>query len=161
MTIIIDGHNLIPHMPGLSLRQPDDEQRLIAWLQAYSRQKHKHIEVYFDRAAFGHAGKHNFGSVSAYFVQPGMIADEAIRRRLERLGKEAGNWTVVSSDHQVQAEAHSRHARVISSEQFALELANLERSKGDSAIAPSGLTPSELSAWLEIFGQSDDGDKSD
>jgi uncharacterized protein len=161
MAIIIDGHNLIPHVPGLSLSQPDDEQALIAWLQAYSRQKRKRIEVYFDQAPPGQAGKRGFGQVSANFVQQGMIADEAIRRRLVRLGKEAANWTVVSSDHQVQAEARARHARVVSSEEFAQELVSLERSGGKGIGSPTGLTPSELHAWLELFGQAGEKDNSD
>jgi predicted RNA-binding protein with PIN domain len=161
MTIIIDGHNLIPHMPGLSLSQPDDEQALIAWLQAYCRQKHKRIEVYFDKAPIGQAGKRGFGLVSATFVQQGMIADEAIRRHLVRLGKAASNYTVVSSDHQVQAEARARHARVISSEAFAQELVSLEHSGSDSAGSPMGLSSSELRAWLELFGQTGEKDNSD
>jgi hypothetical protein len=161
MTILIDGHNLIPHVPGLSLSQPDDEQALIAWLQAYCRQKHKHIEVYFDRAPPGQAGKRGFGLVSAIFVQQGMIADEAIRLRLVRLGKAAANYTVVSSDHQVQAEARSRHARVISSEAFAQELMNLAHSGSDNSGSPTGLTSGELHAWLDLFGQTEDTDNSD
>ncbi len=30
MPILVDGHNLVPHVPGLSLRDPDDEMVLDA-----------------------------------------------------------------------------------------------------------------------------------
>ena len=35
MSYIIDGHNLIGVMPDIHLRQPDDEERLVARLQSY------------------------------------------------------------------------------------------------------------------------------
>ena len=46
--IIVDGHNLIPKIKGLSLKMLDDESELIQILQEYARLTRKKIEVYFD-----------------------------------------------------------------------------------------------------------------
>jgi predicted RNA-binding protein with PIN domain len=156
MTYLIDGHNLIPHIPGLSLTDLEDEQALIDRLQAFCGKRRKRAEIYFDQAPPGRAGQRSFGLVSAHFVQQGMTADEAIRRRLDRLGKAAANWTVVSSDHQVQAEARSHRARVISSSDFAREIED----QGPGGNGPEGqrkLSEEEIKRWMRLFG--DEGER--
>ena len=57
--LVIDGHNLVPKIPGLSLHEVDDEERLLALLQAYARAKRKKIEVFFDGAPPGQGIVHN------------------------------------------------------------------------------------------------------
>lgn len=156
MAYLIDGHNLIPHLPGLSLSALDDEMGLIPWLQDFCRKKRKQVEVYFDNAPAGLPGERNFGMVKAHFVRQGNTADNAIRDRLHRLGKSARNWVVVSSDRQVQAEARSTGARAISSEQFARDLLNLERTTGGSPDHTRPLSPEEIQEWLTLFGDQDD-----
>lgn len=156
MTYLIDGHNLIPHIPGLSLTDLEDEQALIDRLQVFCGKKRKRAEVYFDKAPPGRAGQRSFGLVSAHFVQHGMTADEAIRRRLDRLGKSAANWTVVSSDHQVQAEARAHRSRVTSSSDFARELED----QGPVGNGPEGqrkLSEEEIKGWMRLFG--DEGER--
>jgi predicted RNA-binding protein with PIN domain len=83
-------------------------------------------------------------------VRLGTSADDAIRKRLKTLGKSARNWTVVSSDRQVQAEARATFAEVISSEAFAGTL----KQARDSAPKPSGerkLSSQEIDDWLKLF----------
>ncbi|MEI8132880.1 MAG: NYN domain-containing protein, partial [Leptolinea sp.] len=106
MLYLIDGHNLIPHIAGLSLRQVDDEMRLLELLRTFSRDKRARIEVFFDGAPPGWAGAKSFGTITAHFVLKGTTADEAIRWRLNQISPGSG-VTVVSSDRQVQAEAIS------------------------------------------------------
>ena len=50
MPYLIDGHNLIPKIPGLSLEMLDDEDRLIELLQEFARVRRQRIEVFFDQA---------------------------------------------------------------------------------------------------------------
>ena len=119
MTLLIDGHNLIPHISGIDLSALDDEKALIRVLQEYCRLRRKQVEVYFDRAVVGQAGPRRFGQVMAVFVHEGRTADEAIMDRLNKLGKRARNATVVSSDRQVQQAARAAHASVVSSQAFA------------------------------------------
>ncbi|HKI53957.1 MAG TPA: NYN domain-containing protein, partial [Anaerolineales bacterium] len=122
MPYLIDGHNLIPKV-GLRLDSLDDEQELIVILQEYSRIKRKkQVEVYFDGAPPPHAGARKMGTITAHFVLQGTTADDAIKRRLKKMGKGAKNWTVVSSDRQVQAEARSARAEIVSSDEFAKKL---------------------------------------
>ncbi len=150
MPYLIDGHNLIPKVPGLSLQDPDDEHRLIRLLQSFCQRVQKNVEVYFDNAPPGMAGSRKFGRVKAVFVAQGRTADEAIRARLAHLGGAARNWTVVSSDRQVQAAARARGAAVIASQTFA---AQLSPPPGEETVPEKpSLSQDELDEWLAIFG---------
>jgi predicted RNA-binding protein with PIN domain len=153
MSILIDGHNLIPKIPGLRLDDPQDEPKLILVLQEYCRQGGKTLEVYFDQAPPGQAGTRKFGMVTAHFIRQGRTADQAIQERLVRLGRQAANFTVVSSDRQIQAAAHSARAKVLSAEEFSAEIfAASKRATPLEAEKPPGeLSESEVEAWLEIF----------
>ncbi len=155
MPYLIDGHNLIPHVPGLSLDRIDDEMGLVGWLQAFCRQKRTTVEVYFDRAPHGYPVTRRFGMVTAVFVREGMIADEAIRQRLGRLGKAARNWTVVSADRQVQAEARAARAKVVPSEAFAGELERLPAGKGGAPQGEKTLSDAEVEEWMRLFKSGD------
>ena len=152
MIYIIDGHNLIPKMPGLSLEDVDDELRLIERLQTFCRIRRCRVEVFFDRAPAGFSGARSFGAVRAHFVRQGMIADDAITLHLQKLGKEARNQTLVSSDRRVQAEGHSAWAAVISSEEFAGQVLEAEARAVESArTADKPLSTGEVDEWLEFF----------
>ncbi len=87
MPYLIDGHNLIPKIPGLSLQALDDENHLIQLLQVFCRMQRKQVEVYFDNAPAGLATVQRFGQVTAHFVRRGSTADAAIRQRLAAPGK--------------------------------------------------------------------------
>jgi hypothetical protein len=154
MPFLIDGHNLIPKIPGLSLQALDDENHLIALLQDFCRLQRKQVDVYFDNASPGMAGSRRFGVVTAHFVPQGSDADTAIRKRLSRLGKSAPNWTVVSSDASVQAEARAVGAKVISSDEF---VRLLFRSGGDTVVRDQKseiqMTPEEINEWIRLFQQ--------
>ncbi len=159
MAFLIDGHNLIPKIPGLSLRAMDDENQLIELLQEFCRLQRKQVEVYFDKAATGGVPARNYGSVIARFVRQGSTADQAIHQRLVRLGRSARNWTVVSSDQAVQTEARAAHARVISSDEFARTLlAALDENRRDQgAQADTKMDSQELDDWLRLFGEQGEG----
>lgn len=151
MPYLIDGHNLIPKL-GLRLDSIDDEMELIGILQEFSRLERKQLEVFFDGAPTPQAGTRKLGTVTVHFVRLGMTADTAIRNRVKSLGKGAKNWTVVSSDRQVQAEARAAQAEVVSSDSFASQL----RQARTSASKPTDgrkLTNQEVEDWLKLFGE--------
>jgi hypothetical protein len=157
MPFIIDGHNLIPKIPGLNLSDVDDEMRLVEMLQEYCRLTRKQAEVFFDNAPPGQPRARNFGSVIARFVRSGQTADQAIRDKLLRLGGEARNWTVVSSDHQVQAAARAARAAVVPAETFSRQMREiLDSSPKISDAADKGLTTEEVDDWMKIFGVDQD-----
>jgi predicted RNA-binding protein with PIN domain len=149
---LIDGHNLIPKIPGMSLRLIDDENELIERLQVFCRAENSFVDVYFDQAPPGMSGARRYGRVTAHFIRVGRTADQAIAARLRQLKKNAAHWAVVSSDGQVQAEARAAQAKRISSEEFARMLMDAAR-KLD--VAPdqknSGLSADEVEQWLRIF----------
>ena len=148
MPYLIDGHNLIPKL-GLRLDSIDDEIELVGILQEFCRTERRQAEVFFDGAPTPQAGTRKLGAVTAHFVRLGTTADDAIRNRLKYLGKSAKNWTVVSSDRQVQAEARAAHAESVSSDSFAgmlKQTRNVSKSNGDQA-----LSPKEVDDWLKLF----------
>ena len=150
MPYLIDGHNLIPKL-GLRLDSMDDEMELVAILQEFARLERRQVEVYFDGAPSPHAGTQNLGTVKAHFVPLGQTADNVIRARLKKMGKSARNWAVVSSDRQVQTDAHSLRAQTISSEEFAGILAYARSSAPKPESSQRGLSSTEVNEWLDIF----------
>ncbi len=150
MSYLIDGHNLIPKIQGLSLQAMDDEERLISMLQEFCRATRKSVDVYFDNAPAGQAGQRNFGMVHAHFVRQGSTADQAIETRLSRLGKQARNWTVVSSDRRVQAAARAAHAKVVSADAFSSLMLQSRQVRSSTGDEPD-LSEGEIEEWLRIF----------
>jgi predicted RNA-binding protein with PIN domain len=161
MPYLIDGHNLIPKIRGLHLKALDDEIELVKLLMEYCRLSRKQTQVFFDKAPPGGRSVQSYGAVVAHFVSETSTADLAIHQKLSRLGSEARNWTVVSSDRSVQALAKAARAHVLSSERFARELAEVLASgppvKEDRAEV--ALSPDEVDAWMEEFGEGDSSDQ--
>ncbi|MBW6465725.1 MAG: NYN domain-containing protein [Brevefilum sp.] len=151
MVLIIDGHNLIPHMPGVDLSDPDDEGKLVQLLQEYCRLRRKTAEVFFDKAPVGMAGVRQYGLVKAHFVHEGTTADTAIMAYLKKLGKRAKNTTVVSSDRQVLAAARGAHAATIRSDEFAAAWAQLAEDEPELDPRDRQLDEEEVADWEQLF----------
>ena len=100
----------------------DDEILLVEMLQEYCRLRRRQAEVFFDNAPPGRPEARNYGRVVARFIRQGGTADQAIHKRLNRLGGEARNWTVVSSDRQIQKNARAVRAKILPAEEFAKQL---------------------------------------
>jgi predicted RNA-binding protein with PIN domain len=149
MPYLIDGHNLIPKL-GLRLDSIDDEMELIAILQEFCRLERQKAEVFFDGASTPHVRIRKLGAVTAHFVPLTTTADNAIRNWLKKSGKAARNWSVVSSDRQVQADARAAHAEVISSESFAVMLKRARKSAPKRG-GDHKLTDKEVDDWLTLF----------
>jgi predicted RNA-binding protein with PIN domain len=154
MPYLIDGHNLIPKIPGVNLGDIDDEVHLIKVLQDFCRSRRTRVEVYFDNAPPGEARTQKHGQVSAYFVRRERTADDAIRSRLKNLGKAARNWTVVSSDQQVAAAAREAGAKVLSADEFSFEqLSNPAVQEVTPEVdAELSLNPDDVEDWMRLFG---------
>jgi predicted RNA-binding protein with PIN domain len=158
MGFLIDGHNLIAKIPGMSLSAIDDERDLIDLLQNFYRMHRKAIEVYFDGAAPGNSGKRRFGVITAYFVRQGSTADAALVQRMQVLRRQAKNWIVVSSDRRVQCEARAMGYLVLGSASFAgdLQTASMENSTGTLMGKKGDANGGELDEWMRLFGVKDD-----
>lgn len=154
MPYLIDGHNLIPKI-GLRLDSLDDEMELVAILREFARIKRQQVEVYFDGAPPGQAGSRNLGTVRAHFIPLGQTADNAIRARLNKMGREAKNWIVVSSDREIQGAARVRQAQFISSEEFVKTLRTLSDSAPTTGTEKK-LSSIEVEDWLKLFREKGD-----
>ncbi|MBI3172502.1 MAG: NYN domain-containing protein [Chloroflexi bacterium] len=155
MPYLIDGHNLIPKL-GLRLTDFDDELTLLEQLNEFCRiSRRGQVEVYFDNAPQGYPETRRSGLVTAHFVRKPLIADEAIRLRLKKLGRSARNWTVVSSDHRVQNEARTAGAKSISSDEFARTVVETLREGPPPSGKDKSMSERELEEWLRLFDKKD------
>ncbi len=154
MPYLVDGHNLVPKI-GIRLESTDDELELIAALEDFARRERSDVEVFFDGAPPGSVRSRRLGRITAHFVRVGSTADAAIAARLESLGGSARNWTVVSSDREVQAAARGAHARRLSSEEFARRLRDAAAAAlygAQESLGEDGkLSRQEVEEWLKIF----------
>jgi len=109
------------------------------------------VEVYFDGAPPGSAGTRKLGTVKAHFIPRGQTADSAIRRRLGHMGKSAKNWTVVSSDHEVQTTAKVHQAAFVSSENFVKAFRAALISASAKEAEERQMSAGEMDEWLNLF----------
>jgi len=156
MPYLIDGHNLIPKIPGLSLQALDDEEQLIKLLQDFCRLEQKDIEVFFDNASAGQSRQQKIGRLTARFIRKGKTADTAIRERLQELGKSAQNWIVVSSDRAVQSSARQARAQVVKSENFARTMSTCSQPREEEP-SERTLSKDEIAEWIQIFSEKGKG----
>jgi len=147
MPFLIDGHNLIPHIRGLSLSQLDDELALIDLLNRYFKKERRNATIFFDRAAPGGGQEIRRGFVTAHFTRSPLNADQAIRNAVRGLGRSAANYTVITSDNEVADNAQRSGARVLSSAEFAQKLTVHEKSgkSGEKEQAE------DVDYWLRMF----------
>ena len=150
MPYLVDGHNLIPKV-GLHLNSPDDEMELVAILKEFARLKRQQVEVYFDGAPIGQAGTRKLGTVRAHFVPLGQTADSAIRSRLKKMEKDAKNWIIVSSDHEVQNAARAVRAQIVTSDEFVKMLRAATNSAPKANTENKKLSAQEVDEWLKLF----------
>ncbi len=152
-TMLIDGHNLIPKMPGMHLRDADDEIRLVEVLREYCRLARRQADLFFDGAPQPERGLKKSGLVRVHFVRIGLTADAVIIEWLRDRGKEARNMSVVSSDRRVQAEARGLGAQVISAEEFVREVQQVFNSPARiQEMREKPLTSQEIDEWMTFFG---------
>jgi predicted RNA-binding protein with PIN domain len=154
MHLLVDGHNLIGQVPGLSLADADDEARLVLLLRGYAaRKRGRQIVVVFDRGVYGHPEQLNGYSVTCYFAKSPQDADTQLIRRLRALGRPR-EWALVSSDRQVARVAEECGVRVIGARQFAAQLYTPVAPERPAAEKPEArLSPAEVEEWLRIFGE--------
>ncbi len=151
MPYLIDGHNLIGKMAGITLEDPDDEAKLLSLLRAYCSRRATKATVYFDRGVPGRKDSPALAGVTARFITPPATADAAIGRHLDRLGRGARNWTVVSSDGAVAQAARRSGARVVSSEGFARQLASALAAAPTPEKPEEPASSAELEDWENLF----------
>ena len=119
LQLLIDGHNLIGQMPGLSLADFDDEEKLVAMLRKYAARRRARIVVVFDSGSPGGRSRTlSGGGVEAIFAADGHTnADRVLIERI-RDAKRPQAWTLVTGDRAIQQEAARRHMRTLEPAEF-------------------------------------------
>jgi predicted RNA-binding protein with PIN domain len=149
MPYLIDGHNLIGCIRGMSLRDPNDERRLLEFLAPLAHALRRKMVVFFDRGASDCKGKGpRIGLVEARFIPLPGSADAAILGYLQGRN-DARNYTVITSDSAVRERARRTGAKVVRAGEFLREAqsaaARVRKEK------PPG-NPEEIDDWLRLFG---------
>lgn len=155
MPYLIDGNNLIGHMPDLSLKNRVDRRRLLQRLLAFQNIKSTRVILVFDGPPDQDFAPEKFQGIpfSVRFPAPEESADSVIQDIISR-ETDLRQFFVVSSDREIGRFARSKGARSIKCEQFLRELKaarkeyrkNREMEKSEKP--PS---PLEVKLWDEIF----------
>jgi predicted RNA-binding protein with PIN domain len=149
MPILIDGHNLIARLPGLSLQDPDDEKQLIRLLISYAARVGKKVTVVFDPGeAFMLSETRRYANVEVVFAPQGSTADAAIVRRMQR-SRNPGEWLVITSDQKLAGQVAGLGARTRSADAFARDLDMALDGTAERTDVP--LSADEVEAWLQLF----------
>jgi predicted RNA-binding protein with PIN domain len=158
MPLLIDGHNLIGQIPGLSLSDPDDEGDLVMLLRRYTTARRgRKVVVVFDHGVYGHPQTLDGYGVSCYFARSPQDADAQLIKRIRAL-KRPRDWTLVTSDRQVVRAAQDRGVHVISSHVFARQLIAPAQPAAAQEQRDVRLSEAEIEEWLRLFGESPDSD---
>lgn len=153
MPLLVDGHNLIGQVPGLSLADADDEAQLVLLLRRYSTARRgRQVVVVFDGGVYGHPQQLNGYGITCYFARSPQDADAELIKRLRAL-KRPRDWSLVTSDRQIVRVAEEMRVAVIGAREFARQLrpapqrpASLPDEKPDVR-----LSEAEIDEWLDLF----------
>jgi len=147
MPFIIDGHNLIGQLPGLSLADPDDEQKLVMLLRGHLLRARKKGTVVFDRGQPTGQGSLSNSTLTVRFARPPRTADEVIVE-LVRADRNPRGLTVITSDARLQAAVRERGATVRDAASFAHELLAAPMIPDQKE---KGLSRAEVEEWEREF----------
>ena len=154
MTLLIDGHNLIGAnvFVDIHLSDEDDEAKLVARLKVWKSRYKGKITVIFDRGTPGGIDvKMGGAGVEVVFAANPAQADDLIRRRLQKFGKEV---TLVSNDEALLRAAALYGAAVWRGNEFVARL-TLKMPDAQEAGMESDvrLSKGEVEEWLELFSK--------
>ncbi len=154
MLYLIDGHNLIGKLPDISLKDPNDEAKLVQKLAGFAARTQSRCVVVFDQGLPGGESRMSTHSVSVIFASHKSSADRVM---IDRIHKErhAQSWTVVSADNVVLDAARRKRMQALKSEDFARMLVRPAQpaKPGPDVAAEVHLSPKEIDEWLALFGE--------
>lgn len=158
MPFLIDGHNLIGHLPDMSLSDPNDEEKLMTRLRALAERTKKRMTVVFDpdphanSPQFGH-GKSQYGLLTVIFAPNGTKADDVIRSIAGDV-KDKQGLIVVTSDAAVADFTRRCGIRAQSSQEFVRWMISSNRTIDTQEVKPVG-SSKEITNWAEVFKEPD------
>jgi len=151
MRYLIDGHNLIAHLPDIDLADPDDEVRLIYKLRGFCARTGDKITVVFDCGVPGGVSTTlSTPSVTAIFASAQRLsADQVLLNQLRQI-KNVSAYTLVSSDQEIIAAAQGLGIAARRAAAFAASLHPPTATEKDPR---PRISASEVEEWLAIFSR--------
>ena len=159
MHYLVDGHNLIGHVPGIELSDPDDEVQLVDLLHRFVlRNPRLRVTVVFDGGVYGRRVPLDRDRVKVLFARSPEDADARLIELLRTLDQPAGT-TLVSADHSITTAAAERGVAVQPPKLFVDDLhgPNVRRQRAVRRLRPEPKQPrAEVEEWLRTFGGDQD-----
>ncbi len=160
MAYLIDGNNLIGHLPYLELSDPRSKHRLVARLSIFQRAKRTKIVLVFDGFPDSELGGKKVDTKKFIILYPdrGQTGDMLIKEWIEKQ-TDLRHLYVVSSDREIKTFARMKGAKALTCEEFDKQLKRslkIFRAAKASKKTETRLTPLEIDHWLEIFNKSDE-----
>jgi len=158
MAYLIDGHNLIGQLPDISLKDPNDEAKLVQKLIGFAARQQKRVVVVFDSGLPGGKSRLSTGPVEVIFASQGSSADNVMKERIKH-ARDPGQWIVVSNDREVLSAGRARRMTTLTSAEFAPKLQSdptpLKKKRKSTEDAGEAadvhVSAAEVEAWLKIF----------
>lgn len=150
MPYLIDGHNLIGRLDGVSLSDPRDEDKLIARLASFATLSRKRVTVVFDPAPHEVIGRLNVreqrSGITVIWAPAGRTADDVLREEIAATRDRKG-LIVITSDAAVAGYARVNGVRTVSASDFAKQL----RGNRDERAADKPADIGSVDEWLGVF----------
>jgi predicted RNA-binding protein with PIN domain len=160
MPYLIDGSNLIGHIPTLDLSDPKSKHRLVAQIMIFQEAKKTKIILVFDGPPDPELFGEKFRRKEFSIVWPDIeeSADTVLKQWIEKQ-TDLRHFYVVSSDREIKSYARVNRAKVLTCKEFYdLLKRTLKEYKESKAMNKEDVTlsPLEVDHWLEIFGDVDE-----
>jgi predicted RNA-binding protein with PIN domain len=160
MPYLIDGSNLIGHIPTLELSNPKSKRRLAAQLLIFQETRKTKIILVFDGPPDPDLFGKKFRRKEFTILWPDLeeSADIIIKQWIKKQ-TDLRHLYVVSSDREIKTFARVNRAKVLDCVEFHKLLKTaLKEYKESRATNKEDITlsPLEVDHWLEIFGASDE-----
>lgn len=155
MPYLIDGNNLIGHIPDLNLGDWESRSVLVSRLRRFQKVKNTRLILVFDGPPqAGLDSDHHSGiPLSIIHPEPGTSADSRIEEIIEKQ-TDLRRFFVVSSDREVRNFARKHGAKSITCAEFHRELkAALREHRKEAELEKNDETQSalEVRQWGEVF----------
>jgi predicted RNA-binding protein with PIN domain len=153
MPYLIDGHNLIAYMPGMTLADPNDEVQLVLRLRQFAGRKRQKITVVFDHGIPGGWSRDlSTGPVKVVFAGSHSNADRVILERIREAARPR-DIKLVTSDRDLRQKAEPYRVEMITSQDFTL---TLEPPPSEPEPPPDEredvwLSKDEVREWMRLF----------
>ncbi|MBN1895955.1 NYN domain-containing protein [bacterium] len=150
--ILVDGYNLIHHMPDLKRQMSQDlrmaREKLIDRIAASRHGCKADITVVFDGSGAAGQGSSGRSGIRIVFSRPPEKADPVLKRMMEKKAR-GSQMTIVTSDGEIARFARLCGVKAVASSVWAKELKN--KRLEDSGNQDVTVSRKEMEEWLLLF----------